>query len=48
MAKQMLTSKHFRTEQELLDFANMETIFPFIFTIFKDVTNGDWILFYAL
>lgn len=46
-----MKSKHFKTEQELLEFANDiihdERVAPWnIKGIVKDVTNGDWILFY--
>lgn len=46
----MLKSKHFKTETEMLEWANehkakMENwINPF--QIVKDHSNGDWILFY--
>ncbi len=47
----MLRSKHFKTEQELLDWCNEmlheEKIAPWnIKSVFRDVTNGDWVLFY--
>lgn len=44
----MLKSKHFKTEQELIDFVNDNKIqHNRLLPIVKDVTNGDWILFYV-
>lgn len=45
----MLESKHFKTEKDLLDFVNKYRVFlraDVFRSIVKDVTNGDWVLFY--
>jgi hypothetical protein len=52
----MLKSKHFKTEHALLEWANSKELLgrylallnpnSWIINIFKDVTNGDWIIFY--
>lgn len=54
-------SKHFKTEAELLQFANsgisgmqcdIKTLIDpspkHIISIVKDVTNGDWVMFYSV
>lgn len=43
----MLTSKHFKTETELLEWANAHQFeIEHYINIVKDHTNGDFILFY--
>lgn len=47
----MLKSKHFKIEQDLLDWINgtdspQGILFDCFRGIVKDVTNGDWIIFY--
>lgn len=46
-----LMSVHFKTEKDLLKFGNdmiKNSDFKIITIIFKDVTNGDWIIFYII
>lgn len=48
----MLKSKHFKTEQALIEWANdifgdeTEPQWDKVKSIIKDHTNGDWIIFY--
>lgn len=44
----VLVSDHFKTEEELLAYANAALKDPLIkiISIIRDVTNGDWILFW--
>lgn len=45
---EMLTSKHFKTELKLITWANSKGGTEYIISIIKDVTNGDWVIFYIV
>lgn len=44
--KEVLKSMHFKTEQDLLYWANSDEGTEYIISTFKDVSNGDWVIHY--